>query len=407
MVNSHLFCVCLFGVFSLFFVYQVSAQQIEKDTVPEFKIGYGKRGFELKSSDDRYLLQIQGRIQFRFATPDDQDPITFDDYDTEHSSLFKVNRSRLKVGGNVYQPWLKYYWEYELGKSNLLDFRVMVEKWDWLKLKVGQWKVEYSRERRISSGEQGMMDRSIINRPFTVDRQQGVELYGRLKNGRMLDFSYWMGLFTGTGRGSATNDDGNLMYFGRVQWNVLGEDLGFKSSDLEFHSKPEAIIALAGVSNRSPYTRFSQSGGGYLSGFEDGLDGQYRVNQYNLETAFVYNGFSWQSEWHHKNITDKLAATDASTTMEGFYLQAGYLANSTFEWWPIELEIAGRYARFTPDNDIRDHFQEEATLAFNWFFKGHKNKLTLEVSHFDYELVDTDAQIDDKVRFRLQWDISF
>lgn len=405
MIEKNIFCLSTLLILCLFFVPGISAQQVEKDTVPEWKIGYGDRGFELKSSDNRYLLQIQGRMQFRFATPDDQNPLTFDDYDTENSSLFKINRARLKVGGSAYQPWLKYYWEYELRRSNLLDFRVMVEKWDWLKLKVGQWKVEYSRERRISSGEQGTMDRSIINRPFTVDRQQGIELYGRLKNRGMLDFSYWVGMFTGTGRGSATNDDGNLMYFGRLQWNMLGEDLGFESSDFEFHPKPKAIIALAGVTNRSPYTRFSQSGGGFLNGFEDGSMGQYRVNQYNLETAFVYNGLSWQSEWHHKIIKDKFTENDASTTMEGFYLQAGYLGNSAFDWWPRPLEIAGRYARFTPDNNIDDNFQEEATLAFNWFFKEHKNKLTLEISHFDYEQVNT--RINDKVRFRVQWDISF
>ncbi|MGS2765009.1 OprO/OprP family phosphate-selective porin [Sinomicrobium sp. M5D2P9] len=394
-----------FLVLCLFFVLPVSAQQVEKDTVPSWKIDYSNKGFELKSSDNRYLLQIQGRVQFRFATPDDQDPVTFDDYGTGNSNLFEVNRARLKVGGNVYQPWLKYYWEYELQRSNLLDFRVMVEKWDWLKLKIGQWKVEYSRERRISSGEQGMMDRSIINRPFTVDRQQGIELYGRLKNGGMLDFSYWAGVFTGTGRGSEFNDDRHLMYFGRVQWNVLGEDLGFKSSDFNFHHKPQAIIALAGITNRSPYTRFSQSGGGFLHGFEDGAASQYRVNQYNLETAFVYNGFSWQSEWHHKDIIDRLTETNDMTTMEGFYLQAGYLVNSTFEWWPRELEIAGRYARFTPDVDWKNDFQEEVTLAFNWFFKEHKNKLTLEISHFDHEV--ENHRIDDKLRFRVQWDISF
>lgn len=395
----------VFSFFCLFFSSLGFAQQVSVDSIPEWKIDYGSRGFEIKSSDRRYLLQIQGRVQFRFATPDDQDPVTFDDYSSQNNGQFEVNRARLKVGGNVYEPWLKYYWEYELQRSNLLDFRVMVEKWEWLKLKVGQWKVEYSRERRISSGEQGLMDRSIINRPFTVDRQQGIELYGRLKNNGILDFSYWAGMFTGTGRGTDSNDDKHLMYFGRLQWNFLGEDIGFKSTDFEFHSRPAAIIALAGVTNRSPYTRFSQSGGGFLNGFEDGVAGQYRVNQYNLETALVYNGFSWQSEWHHKQVVDRLTETNVTSRMEGFYVQGGYLANALIAWWPRPLEIAARYARFTPDTEIRGDFQEEATLGFNWFFKGHKNKLTVEVSHFDYEVGNNG--IDDKFRFRVQWDISF
>ena len=142
---------------------------------------------------------LHQRFQFRFATPSDQDPVSFDDYSNEKQREFKINRARLKVGGHAFQPWLKYYWEYELSQSNLLDFRIMVEKWKWLSLKVGQWKVEFSRERFISSGEQQMMDRSFINRPFKVDRQQGIELYGHLKAAGLADFNYWVAALTGTG----------------------------------------------------------------------------------------------------------------------------------------------------------------------------------------------------------------
>ena len=142
---------------------------------------------------------LHQRFQFRFATPSDQDPVSFDDYSNEKQREFKINRARLKVGGHAFQPWLKYYWEYELSQSNLLDFRIMVEKWKWLSLKVGQWKVEFSRERFISSGEQQMMDRSFINRPFTVDRQQGIELNGHLKAAGLADFNYWVAALTGTG----------------------------------------------------------------------------------------------------------------------------------------------------------------------------------------------------------------
>jgi len=398
------FRLLLLTSFFLLFFSKINAQEVERDSIRKWKIDYGFKGFEFKSTDNRYLLQIQSRLQFRFATPDDQDPVTFDDYDDENTNLFKINRARLKVGGNAYQTWLKYYWEYELSRSNLLDFRIMIEKWEWLNLKVGQWKIEYSRERRISSGEQQTMDRSILNRPFTVDRQQGVELYGRLRGGKeLLDFSYWAAVLTGSGRGVTVNDDEHLMYFGRFQWNLLGEDLGFEGSDIELHEKPAAIIAIAGVTNRSPYTRFSQSGGGSLVGFEEEEVGEYRVNQYNIETAFVYKGFSWQSEWHHKNIINKLD-NDAETKLEGFYLQAGYLAHTSINWWPKPLEVAARYARYQPDTSLDTNFQHEKTLAFNWFFTKHKNKLTLEVSHFDYETAD--GNVDDKIRFRLQWDIS-
>jgi hypothetical protein len=148
-----LFCV-------LIFTHTMNGQSLtEDDSSKMVSVKYGSKGFEFQTRDNKFLLQIQSRLQFRFATPDDQDPVTFDDFEESNMRLFKINRARLKVGGHAFQPWLKYYWEYELSQSNLLDFRIMIEKWDWLSFKVGQWKVEFTRERFISSGEQQTVER--------------------------------------------------------------------------------------------------------------------------------------------------------------------------------------------------------------------------------------------------------
>ncbi|RDI15852.1 phosphate-selective porin [Flavobacterium sp. AG291] len=389
--------------FSTALLCQESAQTM-KDTTKFVSVKYGKKGFEFKTADDKFLLQIQSRLQFRLSTPTDQDPLTYNDYETKNKTAFKINRARLKVGGHAYETWLKYYWEFELSQSNLLDFRFMIEKWEYFNFKAGQWKVEFTQERFTSSGEQQTVERSIINRPFTIDRQQGATIYGRLKGKGIADFNYWTALLTGTGRGNTANDDGNLMYFGRLQWNPFGREMEFEGSDLEHTQKPVARIAAAAVTNRSPYTRFSQAGGGYLEGFEDGLPGQYRVNQSNIETAFKYHGFSWQSEWHHKEIIDKLNS-DNTTRMRGYYVQAGYFFNGAFKWFPKNLEIAARHATYKPNVKISENSQSETSIDLNWFFKGHKCKLTAEGSYFDYQ--DKTLQQESGWRARLQLDISF
>lgn len=46
----------------------------------------------------------------------------------------------------------------------------------------------------------------------------------------------------------------------------------------------------------------------------------------------------------------------------------------------------------------------ETSMAFNWFFSGHKNKLTSEISHFGFH--DKNLPLAAGWRFRLQWDIS-
>jgi len=394
------FSIILFAVLSFC---ASSGQSLEQDSSKLVSVKYGSKGFEFLTRDNRFMLQIQSRLQFRFSTPSDQDPVTLNDFDEGNMRVFKINRARLKVGGHAFQPWLKYYWEYELSQSNLLDFRIMIEKWKALSFKIGQWKVEFTRERFISSGEQQMVERSLINRPFTLDRQQGVEIYGHLKGHGLLDFNYWTAVLTGTGRGSKENDDNHVMYFGRFQWNFLGREVEFEGGDLEIHEKPAAIVAVAAVTNRSPYTRFSQAGGGSLEGFEDGQAGQYRVNQINIETAFMYKGFSWQSELHQKEIVDKLN-NGSSTTLRGYYIQAGYFFNQWISWWPRPLELAARHAAFRPDTSIKDESEIETSLALNWFFNGHKNKLTTELNYFEYRNIATLPA--DEWRFRIQWDIS-
>lgn len=374
------------------------------DTLPS-QIEHTSEGFEFTSKDGLFQLQLAGRLQFRFATPNDQDPITYDDFDTELKNIFKVNRARLKLGGHAYQPWLRYYLEYELGSSQLLDFRVMVEKWPWLSFKVGQWKTEYTRERVISSGKQQMMERSIINRPFTLDRQQGLTVYGHLDGQGMADFNYYLAVLTGNGRGTSENDDKNLLYSGRVQWNMLGGGVEMSGSDLSYHEKPAVSLAWAGATNISQYTRFSSDGGGVLKGYEEGEAGQYKVDQWLFESAVQYRSFSWHSEIHNKHIFDRINLS--KDTMVGGFVQGGYILNrqNGLDGHPL-IEIAARYASYRPNLELIMNSEEEFSLAVNCFFNEHLNKLTADVTVFEFDQQSINREASGW-RFRVQYDFSF
>jgi len=380
----------------LFFFLVVSAQKEKKD----FYITKGK-GFEFHFFDDKYLLQIDFRGQFRASYPYDDFPVLSTDFDADKAS-FEINRARIKIGGYVYKPYFTFYFEQDIKGANLLDFRAQIEKFPFLKLRVGQWKVRYSRERRISSGNQQGMERSLINRVFTIDRQQGVSLYGNLKGNGSANFNYWATVLTGMGRGTSSNDDSNLMYMLRLQWNPNGEHLKFSGSDVENHQKFTSIIAVAGVTNTSPYTAFSTIGGEQLYGFEDGIDGQYKIDQLMLETAFKYKGLSWQQELHCKNIKDNVNLKE--TTLIGNYFQLGYFFHHAFPKFPQLLEIFARQAFYDPNTEIDNNNNYEYTLGLNWFFKKHKNKLTFDYSYLKYNEFDPIFKTGN--RFRLQWDIS-
>jgi len=365
-------------------------------------VRYRKRRLEISSDDGNWLVHIQWRMQFRYSYPLEGNPRTPEEFTDPGESSFDVNRGRMKVGGHAYRPWLGYYLEYDFPSSNLLDFRVTARKNEALQLRVGQWKVNFTRERVASSGKQQFVDRSILNDVFTLDRQQGVMVMGHILRGTHGDSWYHLGVFSGTGRGEGSNDDSQMLWLGRWHWNFLGRDLDMDQSDTTRHERPAASLAFAAARNQSPYTRFSSSGGGQLPGFADGETGQYRVEQLLVETAFKYRGFSFQHESHWKEIDDQV--TNVTTDLRGSYAQVGYFFHSLFPSFPEPLEFAGRVA-FIDDEAPLPGDREEYTLGANWFFVGHSNKLTFDVSRLTIE--PTDSADLDETRVRLQWDLSF
>lgn len=366
---------------------------------------YEGKGLIFESDDNNYRMQVRGRIQTRYANPGIGQPNDPGDYIRPSGNQFDINRARLKVGGHVVRDWVKYYWEFDAKENRTLNATLALEKYDFLSVKVGQWKVEYSRERSVSSGGQQMVDRSIINRIFTLDRQQGVSVYGHLDGGGAANVNYWANLLTGSGRGEYNNHDGEPMYSGRLQWNFLGEEVGFKNSDIKRSDTPKAAIAIAGAKYRSIYTRFSSSGAGALDNIDIGeTPGQYDIDQYMIDAAYFYKGFNAQAEYHEKSVTDRVNG-GRETRLTGYYGQAGYFLHEAVNWWPEPLEIAVRYATYDPDTrDNADEFFEK-TLALNWFIRGHNNKITAEVSHLSME--QSDVEVGDRTIWRLQWDVSF
>ena len=116
----------------------------------------------------------------------------------------------------------------------------------------------------------------------------------------------------------------------------------------------------------------------------------------------MVGGFSWQQEFHWKEIRDKVNLDN--TILIGNLLQFGYFPSKIIASFPKKMELFARYAIYDPDRDISNNFREEITIGANWFFREHRNKLTLEFAHIHLE--DNPETLRDGSRVRLQWDIS-
>ena len=357
------------------------------------------KGFTIASPSGNWIFEPWLRLQSRYSTPYDADPRSVAALD-EDAPGFELRRSRLKMDAQLGSESLTLYSETELDGMQQLDLRVTFQPNDAFWVRAGQWKPEYNRERRDSSGGQQFVERSIVNREFTIDRQQGVMAYGRVGAGSAMDFSGWLGVLGGAGR-DRFNDGGQPMRMARLQWNPNGEVLEFSQSDLKRREHPVGSIAVAGLRNRSRYTRFSSDGGGELDGYVEGIADQYAIEQWLFETALQWHGFSWQQEWHHKQIDDRVAG--GRTHLTGFYAQGGYFLHEAWPAFPEPLEFAMRFASVDSDAPELDH-RRELTLVGNWYFSGHDNKLTFDVSRLG---VDDATGSGSGWRARAQWDVSF
>lgn len=392
-----------------------------KGTIPA-SVSYGKNGFEFRTDNDKFSLAIQNRIQARYAEPFDSDPRTLADLNRDENS-FMIRRARTKLNGHAYFPWLKYYMQYDWSQPVLRDLNLTVDKYKWAQVRVGRGKVSYNNERVTSSGNQQFVNRSIVNDIFTVDRQQGVEVKGNLFADTWYDLTYYLGVFSGLGVGERNNDDGNMMYSGRLQWNALGGEMKFSQSDLEFHEQPALNISLAANTNTSKCTAFetdsrscrrlvdvNASGGARYrdpanTTAAGAQNGQYEINQLMEEVNFKYKGFSFLHELHAKRIKDTLN-NDEETKLLGGFVQAGYFPHRVINFIPSGIEVAGRYAFVDMDIDRDNDRQTEFSAVINYFLEGHFNKLSLQFSRLSVESpLDQDEQSEN--RMWAQWDLSF
>ena len=373
---------------------------------------YGRKGLQIgEKGQGRFGAKVNIRSQKRFSSPFRSAPRKESHFARADENDFRFWRARFRMDGHVFTPWVKYNYEYDLVDTRNLNAFVTISKWEWLQLRFGQWKVDYSRERSDSSGKQQFADRSIVNRAFTLDRQKGAALLGRVMKGTLGDSRYYVGVFTGNRRGFRTapgkseldHGDGSPMLAARYQWNFLGRDVGYSQSDLKYHEKPAAALSFGAARNRSRYTRFSSSDGGRLDGFEPGLLGQYSLRQFMEEAAMKYRGFSLQHELHWKRIEDNVNVQ--TTFMRGSYVQAGYFFHYLFPRIPKQLELGARYALVDPNRVRPDDLQKELAFVANWFFYGHANKLTFDTSR--YSLARNGAEDLKDTQVRLQWDVSF
>jgi len=359
------------------------------------------------TKDGSTHLKVEMRLQSRYSTPFEGNPKSITELQEDAVSSFGLNRARFKVGGHIHQPWIKLKYEYDLNNSQTLDARITLEQSDAFHFRFGRMKAHYNPERVTSSKDQQFVDRSMVNGYFTLDRQQGISFMGRFNKGTALDLNYSFDVFNGTGR-EGDNESDDFMYVARLQSNFLGEKVSSAMGDLKISQKPAAHIAVATSTNESRYTRFSTNAPRQVNELDDHTEADgYRLEQWMVDAAYRYKGFSFQAEYHNKDIVDQYEQNFSGTlNMTGYYAQAGFFPNQLMASIPRQLELAARYSTVDPDTSIDHNNEREYLVAANWFFNGHRSKVSADIGRYEIDDAVTDIT-ESENRIRLQYDLSF
>ena len=218
---------------------------------------FGKGLINFVAKDSTFSIKFAPRCQVRYNSTWNHNG---DLYESAEQN-FLVRRSRLKFDGFAYSPKLRY--KIELGLSNrdmsggnefnrntpryILDAVIMWQfAKDW-ELWAGQTKLPGNIERVVSSGDLQLIDRSLLNSRFTIDRDMGIQLRHKTNLGGDFLMREKFSLSQGEGRNVTEGNEGGLQYTGRIELLPFGT---FKSkgdytqSDLKREEIPKLMLSM-------------------------------------------------------------------------------------------------------------------------------------------------------------------
>lgn len=281
--------------------------------------------------------------------------------------------------------------------SILLDWYLDLTHYRDASLRVGQYKVPFNRQRVISSGDLQLVDRSIVNANFNVDRDIGLDL--RSKNFLGLDLlKYYLGVFTGEGRNTAHQSDFGMMYLGRVELLPMGPFKDYLEVDFERWATPKLSVGLGyGHLDR---TRFDRG----ILGSPPADGGTTDFHLFNADALLKYAGWSVFSEAvlrrgsrNPGNAEDETGQPiGVAPALEGYgaMLQTGYLLPRT------RFEIAGRVGLVRPVGESTLAPQDEVGGGVSYYFARHAYKL--QADYFLLTRGDQPTRETHQVRVQLQ-----
>lgn len=373
---------------------------------------FGKGLINFLAKDSSFSIKFAPRFQVRYNSAWNHNG---DNYGSPEYN-FLVRRARLKFDGFAYSPKLKY--KLELGLSNrdisganpftrnapryILDAVIMWNFAENFELWAGQTKLPGNVERVVSSANLQLIDRSLLNSRFNIDRDMGIQLRHKSNLGGNFLMREKLAISQGEGRNITEGNQGGLQYTARLELLPFGT---FKSkgdytgSDLKREASPKLMLGFTYDLNQDAVKTRSVLGSYMFK--DDGSLYETDITTFFADAMFKYNGFSFMGEYANRTADNPIAVnTDNSETGDivlvgnALNLQAGYLLKCNYEF-------VGRFTTLDYESVTNALPTKQYTLGINKFIVGHKLKVQSDLS---YTTVNGNK---DQILFRLGFDIHF
>jgi phosphate-selective porin OprO and OprP len=348
------------------------ANQTNAQQTPYFSFN---KGSGLIAPDSSFSLNTRFRIQNRFGFITESE----DDFDIREVEA-RVRRLRLRFDGFAYLPNLTYLIQLSFSRGDLdyetmkfpnviRDAYVQYAFSKCFSLGMGQTKLPGNRQRIISSGEQQMVDRSIVNATFNIDRD-----FGLFANYKTELVSVRGAISSGEGRNINSSNAG-LAYTVRLELTPFG---AFKSNgeysegDLAREQKPKLALAMTYHRNESA-TRTSGQTGYWLAE-------QRNIQMLEADLVWKFNGWAYSAEYMERHVSNPYVLDETGATR---YMVVGNGHNHQFSrLFKNNFEIVGRYSRVSPGKKIAgtEKQREQYAIGFNKYLRGHRVKLQSDIT---------------------------
>ena len=384
---------------------------LQAQEISDTKFGNGMINFIAK--DSSFSVKFAPRVQSRYQSEwsyngEDYDPVDIN---------FSVRRARLKFGGFAFSPKLKY--KIELGLSNrdisganvynrntpryILDAVVMWNFYEKFELWAGQTKLPGNIERVVSSANLQLIDRSLLNSKFNIDRDMGIQLRHKLRLGGNWIIKEKFSISQGEGRNITEGNIGGLQYTSRLELLPFGEFSSkgdYSQGDLKREKSIKAMFGFTYDINENAVKSRSNMGS-YLIQSSGGLF-ETDITTIFLDGVVKYNGFALTGEYANRDADQIEALEEDGRTKTGAVVGAGSASNIQGSYlFKNNFEITARYTNINFKEITRLSDLKQITFGVSKYVVGHSLKIQADISLLNA------SGIKDNLLFRTGFDLHF